>query len=253
VNLNGVGVLTGFTLKEFFHRKILHVLFLLFLLFCSTIPLWKHFAPETEMEFLADMGVGLAGIFLLLMTLIIAGDLVPRDLESRRLLFFSLHPIDKGEYLLGRALGTFVFLFISFTLFISMLKIFFIFQKWQISVTPVFFLLFKYLILAALLFCLSPHVERFTSIFLGLCFYFLSNSIATLTFLAGESGKPFFALWVKAISFLLPHLEIFDAAGGFSSSKFSFLIYGTKTLAYALWFISVYLFLACLGLRKRTL
>ena len=247
-------LLIRFTVQELVQRKTLQVLFLLFFLFCFSIPLWKHFSPESEVDFLINMGTGLAGFFLLIATVVIGGDLIPRDLESRRLLFFYMHPVSKIEYLLGRALGTFLFLSFSFALFMALLKLLFIWKAWPVAFWPSVFLLIKYLVLCAFLFWISPLVERFTAIFLGLAFFFIASSLSTFSFLAHESGRAMVQFWIDAAGVLFPHFELFDAAVSrevLESGQAQFYI--AKTLAYGGWFIAVYLFFAYLALRKRNL
>ncbi len=252
MNVRHIATLMRFTLRELMLKKTFQVLYFLFLLFCCSIPLWKHFAPETELEFIADFGVGLIGFFLMVVTVIIASDIIPADLRSRRLLFFVMHPMGKADYLLGRAFGMFVFLGLSFIFFMALLKAFFVYHTWSVAFWPAVPLVMKFLILAAFLFCISAAVERFSAIFLGFSFYFLCSSLSTLNFLSAESENRSMVLFMRGVSFLFPHFELFDTGSAIGRWDLHAVLHLAQLGLYGLLFIAVYLWGAYLILKKKT-
>lgn len=246
MNLKSTAILIRFTVRELLARRALQVLFLLFLLFVLSVPLWRHFAPETQAEFLAAMGTGIAGFFLLLISVMASSDLIPRDMEEARYGYFVTHPVGKADYLIGRALGLGIFLSLAFLALIFALKIFFLIQGWAYPISASFFLLLKYFILSSFLIGISCLVERFSAVFLGFAFYFFVNSLSTLSLLAEESGNRMFLFWMKTAGNLLPHLELLEpGAGGLT------LPFALKALVYSLWFVVMYLGLAYFVLKRR--
>ena len=248
------GILIRFTLREFLAQRVLVVLFILYLVFLLSLPLWKHFSPETEAGFLADFALGLFGFFLLLVTLLLTSDLLPGDLEKGRTVFFCSHPLGKWDYLLGRALGTWLFLGLTAFLLALALKGFFLYEQWPFSLKPVPFVFLKYLVLSSFLILISLIVERFSCIFFGLSFFLISNSLGTLSFFAQESGNPVLRGWMKLAAVLLPHFELFDLGSQPALGGASLLaVYFSKAALYAFGFTGIYFLLAFLILRRRTL
>ena len=242
-----IKILAGLTVKELLKRRVLQVLFLLFAFFLASLPLWKHFSPETEATFLAEFGIGLVGFFLLMISVIIGSDMIPRDLEEGRTAFFYTHPVEKAAYLLGRLLGCWVFLAFAFAILIGLLKALFIIKGWHVYFWPASFIFIKYVILTTFLFCVSSVVERFSAVFLGLAFYFFASSLSTLSHLAAESGNLALRLWITIAGSLLPHFEIFDVTG-----KGAGPVYIAKAVLYGLWFTGLFVVLTFLTLRRKT-
>lgn len=247
-----VSILTFYTVKEFMRRRVLYVLLGLFLCFAASLFLWKHFAPETESEFLTDLGVMLTGFFLFTATLVIGTDLIPKDIESKRLLFFSLHPVTRAEYLAGRALGMFLALTLCFAIFQILLGSCFWVRGMPMSLWPGISALAKNLVLASFLLWISPWLERFSAIFLGLAFFFFANSLATLSFLVEEAGKFHLRILLRIISFLVPHLELLGLPPGVDSFADAGWGQAIKAAGYGCAFVMAYLTLAWFSLRKKT-
>ena len=243
--------------KEVLRKKDFYVAFVLTAVILGYAAQLKFYDVANAHRYLLDIGLGLSFLFAVVLTVALAARQFPSELQNRTCHVLWAKPVSRGQFILGKFLGSFAAGMTCFTLFFAAL-IGVALTKTTVPVVTALetYLLFGFclMMLTALAGTLSYFVSTTITVSLTL---FLFGFISLYGFFARESARhlePWLRVPVEAMYYLAPHFEFFDMRQRFIHGGAPIGADVILFLAgYAALYSAIYLWIGWLRLRERSI
>src|SRR3990167_11217420 len=159
--MHNVLIVAGNAFREAVRRKLLHALLVLTLIIIAATSMFSFFELGVQVKFLKDMSLATISLFGMLITIIVAVNQIPAELEWRTIYTLLAKPVRRGEFLLGKFLGCISVVFLNLGL-ISLEFLIILFSKERIIdigiVQAIFLILIELILLLSITILLSTVV-----------------------------------------------------------------------------------------------
>lgn len=250
-------VLTHHVFQESVRRKNLHTLFILSAMVLACSSLFSFFNLGVQQKFLEDLSLAVISLFGMILAVVIAAGQFPAEWENKTIYPLLARPVSRGEFLLGKWLGTLLVVLVNLTV-IGALFIFILWtKKFPIPrglLDAMFLLYVQSVFMASLALFFSLFLSRGANISLSVILYFLGHVKSDyLGYLLTRTESATEKKIYQALYYALPNLENFNVKNLLAYNFELPLIYVLKTCAYSLGFSAIFLALAALLFRRKEL
>ncbi len=249
-------IVAGNTFREAVRRKILHALLILTLIIIAATSMFSFFELGVQVKFLKDMSLAVISLFGMLITIVVAVNQIPREIEWRTIYPLLAKPVKRGEFLLGKFLGCIWVIFLNVGL-MSLEFMVILYSKenlLDIGILQAIFLIFIELILfLSIIIFFSTVTSVPANSCISLFVYILGHmKSAYLNYLISRSEgiKKFIA---KSFYYLLPNLENFNIKEAIIHNATVSVPYILKAISYCAVYTTIFLILALFFFGKKEL
>ncbi len=254
--MNAVIEIAKLVIKEILRKKDFYVAFLLTGVILFYAAQLKFYNVANAYRYLMDIGLGLSFAFAVVLTVAVAARQFPGELAARTCHVLWAKPVSRGQFVLGKFLGSYLAGMACFTCFYAALIVFTLTKTDAVSAVTALqtYALFGLclMMLTALAGMLSYFVSTPIAVALTLFVYAL---ISVYGFYAREAARHLTGpvRWaIEAVYTLAPHFEFFDMRQRFIHSSEPVGAGVVLFLAaYAVAYSALYLWIGWLRLRER--
>lgn len=201
------------TFKEAIRDRILVVLLIIGFLAIGSAKIIKPLALGEETKIIKDLGLATITFTSVLITILIGGKLVYKEIEKRTIYIILAKPIQRYQFIIGKYLGLLLLIFFTMTIMTGgyYLMLYITATPATISLLlPIMMSFFEILIITALALFFSSIATPITASLLTFVVYFISHFTRDLKALAQISPS----ILVKALAnffyYALPNLANFN-------------------------------------------
>ena len=257
--LANIQAIAGVVIKELYRRKDFYVLFILTALITLSLGSANFFGEATVVRYLKEICLLLIWVAGLVIAVTTTARQIPAERENRTIFPLLAKPVTRRDLVLGKFLGCWLACGLALLLF----YVFFVIvsaardPQWAVAsyfqaLTLHWFVLgvvVAMTLLGSIVFA-APSSNNTITVLVAVGIWLLGRHLNKLALQLSEPGQTI----VYAIYFAIPHLELFDVR--------DLLIHNWGTipwlvwlgaLAYALAYMAVFLFGACLLFRRKAL
>ena len=248
----------GLLIKEIFRKKDFYVALILSVVLLFYASRLEFYNVSNNYKYLMEIGLALSFFFSAVLTVALAARQCPDEIQNRTVTVLLAKPIRRGEFVLGKFLGS----LLAGTACFAVFYFIFILFAWSRAATlsipllfETFYLFFlNLLVLTALASGLSYYLTVAANILITLLVYLLIN---TYGFSLKESAATLPAVsrpLAEMAYYAIPHFEFFDLRDrfihGWEPIPLSLVFFLT---IYAFFYAGFFLFIGWLKFRKQPL
>ncbi len=243
---------------EIFRKKDFYVAFVLIGIILFYASGLKFYNTSNITRYLVEVGLALVFFFSVILTLPLAARQYPVELQQRTCQVLLAKPVTRAQFILGKALGSFLAGSASFTLFYFFFLL--IARAKMDTLSTVVILQTFYLFLLNLLVCvamvsaLSYYTTLSANVTISLVTYFLINTYGPGLRQTSEHLFWFSRILGETFYYILPHFEFFDLRQRLIHSwgplSWELMIFLS---IYAFLYALIFFFVAWVGFRRRAL
>jgi len=241
-----------------FRNRIFLVLVLFGLMLLGASVLLGLLSQEQELRMLTDLGLAAIETLSFLTAIFLMGNLVLEEMESKTIYLILTRSVSRGEYLLGRFLGTMVSVLSCYVIMTAAHLALLLAKGWSpekegfLYFLSVFMSFEKIVLISALsllfsLFSSSGVVSLVFTIF----FWVLGHFSMELKFLAGEIHKGYLKAVFKFVYYIVPHFQYMNARDLWVTVADKMTFYLVEGSVYTAVYSAFSLVLALLIFRKK--
>jgi ABC-type transport system involved in multi-copper enzyme maturation permease subunit len=201
------------TIIEAFRKKDVYVVLILAILIISIAAMFNFFGIQGLHKFVKDISLSVTNILIVIIAIVITARQLPTELEQRTLYPFLAKPITRLQFLLGKFLGVMI---ISTATLLAFAAIFLIALKIVGGTTGWIFVQALYLrflslcVICSLTLSLSLFLTPSANVTVMLLLCLGANLFSRTIVLVYYKVDGLSRLVLKAIYFIIPHLDFFD-------------------------------------------
>lgn len=252
--MHNILIVAGNTFLEAVRRKILHALLVLTLIIIAATSMFSFFELGVQVKFLKDTALAVISLFGMLITIIVAVNQIPAEIEWRTIYTLLSKPIKRAEFLLGKFLGCIWVVFLNLGL-ISLEFLIILFSKERTIdigiVQAISLILIELILLLSITIFFSTVVSVPANSCISIFVYILGHmKSAYLNYLISQASgiKKFIA---KGFYYLLPNLENFNIKEAIIHNATVSGIYILKAVSYGAVYIIIFLIMALFFFAKK--
>ncbi len=232
-----------YTFLSHFRNRIFLVLILFGFILLAASLLLGLLSQEQELRMLIDLGLVAIEKLTLLTSVFLMVNLLLEEMESKTIYLVLTRAVSRGEYLLGRFLGTLLSTFVCVLIMVSAHLILLVLKGWQFEEGLLYFLsIFTsfekvFLISSLALFFSIFSSSNIVALTFTFFFWVLGHFALELKFLIQSVQNEFLKFFINIFYHLIPHFQYLNARDLwtlFSDRWLSLTIQGTLyTLSYS--------------------
>ena len=253
------------TVSEALRRKVLNAFAIVAVAFLALIFAFGQFSARQELSLIKGMGLGIITLAGILITIVLAINLIPTEVERRTIYTILSKPVRRWEFLLGKYFGALMTVFINVGLMAIVFVALVAFKQITAQADPtsnakpaidalelfkgILMIYMQMLLLCSLAIFFSTFLQPLVNFFLTLSLFIIGNMSTFTEDLAktGKSGlvKGFFTV----IHYLVPNFGNFQFTNPLINSNVvvkSETIFLAQNVIYAIVYAAVLMILATL-------
>jgi len=211
--MNKILTIAENTFKEAVRDKILISITIIGFLLLAASKIFVPISIGEEAKIIKDFGIGLIEIFGVLIIVFIGTRIFHQEIERKTIYSIMSKPVSSLEFVSGKFLGLYyLILVVQFLLF----AIFMLFCKLYLGTIDLYllnilyFLMFEFLLLDALVIFLSCFMTPLTSGIIALLLFFIAHLTFYLITLTQLLQVPALAILFNSLYYVLPNFSVFN-------------------------------------------
>jgi len=201
------------TFKEAIRDKILLSIAIIGFLLIASSRIFIPISIGQASKIIKDFGISLVEIFGVLIVIFVGSRIFHQEIERKTIFSIMSKPVSSLEFVMGKFLGLYyLIVVVQFLLF----AIFFLFSKLYLRTIDIYllnvlyFFLFEFLLLDALVIFLSCFMSPLTSGIVSLLLFFIAHLTFYLRTLTQILKVPVLAVILNFLYYVLPNFSVFN-------------------------------------------
>jgi ABC-type transport system involved in multi-copper enzyme maturation permease subunit len=211
--MNRILIIAKNTFKEALRDKILLSITIIGFLLIASSQIFTSISIGEAPKIIKDFGISLVEIFCVIVVIFVGSRIFYQESERKTIYSIMSKPVSYLEFVAGKFLGlyflTTVVLFVLFTIFLVFCKLYL--RTVDIYLLNVlYFFLFEFLLLDALVIFLSCFTSPLTSGIVSLLLFFIAHLTFYLKGLTMIFRVPALAVIINFLYYVLPNFSVFN-------------------------------------------